>query len=1585
MQEAMVYNVSFNQDNPAADEPPAPVPALRRKRFLEQRALGSSEGSSEASEEGLRKRPLEEDPPPALEQISHSTVPENPPYAEKVRVLEVPGPVMREKLEEKDAIIQRLEQQLADENALRTTHATSLAQLQQRLKDETVPVDRRVKSLEFEKAKLREDLFAKSEAVNSLTNLNSTLQRRVSELTRLNKAQDDDFKRYKDSAIISQNKLNLSINELQTQKQDATTDAANEVRRRQTVEDSFAKIQREFTDFKRESDPKRLEKQLIDKDFKINMLQKTVSQLKEIVATEREQSKRRQEEQTHEIEDSKSLIQELQKSVLENSRVSSLETCIKELNWKIDALEEEKRSSESRASLEKSLIDAEGAKLKRLQDEQAAELERERAESTELRGQIENFKQNSVRITELEKQIEERDRNIDSLITEKRDYEMQALLEKPAIDSDRAKLNKLQKEETKLKQEIASRTSKIRTLEASVRNLEKVAEDTNCDLLREQAETTKLRGQIKDTVSELENKIEGLNRDIDTLETQKRDSETQALFEKPSIDSDRAKLKQLQKEETKLKQEVALGTSKIHLLETSVKKLKTAAEATNGELLRERAEITKLRDQIKETASEVARVTELETKIEELNRSIDSLETEKRDHEMQALLEKSAIDADRAKLKKVQTEETKLKQELASCISNIQTLETSVKNLERAAETSKGELLRERAEMTKLRDQVHDAAWEGARVTELETKIEELNRNIDSLETEKRDHETQALLEKPAIDSDRAKLKKLQEEEIKLTQLAASRTSQVQTLEDSVKNLHKVAEDERKASAYINSANVQHKTQITRLEDRIKVLKQTIECLEGEKRNLELHSSAQPLIASDREELKKLREANTIFEAGRSSIIELQKKLQECETIRASSDMRHRTLTETLNKLQKQITESVPKFRFDSLTESYGKLQDTLSMKLQQLTAFETAVQSQTLLSASEVTELKATVANLREQSGEDALLKSSNEARIRSLQQDLDKLTQECRMLRNSGAQTQRETCLEVEQLKTERTQLEARISLLKQEISDLTREFNALKANNGQGGQGIDTLQAQINQLKGERDHYKSELHAHSAGQAFGFTLSGRNRTLSHANVNAEIRHMKRQHPVYKLGQPLNQAPHQDGEPSSSGSSQRDGGSPAAREDGPATTESRSSRRKEPRGPWVSQRPSPYVRRRQLSNSDSDTDSSAFQSRQRKKGKARATNSNESELSDVSSETDDSSSGSEDEPVESDISHVAARYRRKGIRSHWSVEEQKRQLNKLGRLVVREALGVERNYRAFIRPGVTADRLGAFNKDREANGPKVRNTMIDKNGATTNDLKESSWNQELLLVLVKLAEQIVDGCKDARFPASIDWIGLFSERLYRVYLAVIKGKPRIKQGELESPEQIEARMLDTHIGRNKNNGETSFRHAKWQSRSEVCAIMIQACQQREDSEGVQFFRFLLRLVTKMQPGGMSEDEDGEDTVVTAAAGTIVEAVKFTKSLSFRHAYLNEVVEFLDKIPGFEQLLFIQSGRVKKRRIRGDARCKVSIRKPPRKWPKSFFAEGYLNGLTEMQRRKLVIGKKDIILLEVDFSQYAQTAGVSV
>ncbi|KAF8832816.1 hypothetical protein HHX47_DHR1002050 [Lentinula edodes] len=324
-----------------------------------------------------------------------------------------------------------------------------------------------------------------------------------------------------------------------------------------------------------------------------------------------------------------------------------------------------------------------------------------------------------------------------------------------------------------------------------------------------------------------------------------------------------------------------------------------------------------------------------------------------------------------------------------------------------------------------------------------------------------------------------------------------------------------------------------------------------------------------------------------------------------------------------------------------------------------------------------------------------------------------------------------------------------------------------------------------------------------------------------------------------------------------------------------------------------------------RNFADSDSDPDN-ATHTFQRKKGKQRATTvESDSEDSEETS-SEDESSDSEDEIIESDVSHTAARYRRKGVKVHWPVEKQKQELNKLGRAILREALGVQRNYKAFIHPGVSEERLRAFAEDPGAKGPKIRNTMIDKNGATTKDLIESLWNQELLLALVKLAEKIVSESKDQRFPPSIDWLSLLSERLYRIYLAVIKSKPRIKHGELESPGQIEQRILDAHLLRNQKNGETGFRHAqKWQTRSEVCAVMIQACEQRGYVDGVHFFRYLLRLVTKMRPGGMSEDEDGVDKVVTIGAGTIEEAVKFTKNLPFRHQYLNDVVEFLDGIPG--------------------------------------------------------------------------------
>ncbi|KAJ3752667.1 hypothetical protein EV360DRAFT_54829 [Lentinula raphanica] len=150
----------------------------------------------------------------------------------------------------------------------------------------------------------------------------------------------------------------------------------------------------------------------------------------------------------------------------------------------------------------------------------------------------------------------------------------------------------------------------------------------------------------------------------------------------------------------------------------------------------------------------------------------------------------------------------------------------------------------------------------------------------------------------------------------------------------------------------------------------------------------------------------------------------------------------------------------------------------------------------------------------------------------------------------------------------------------------------------------------------------------------------------------------------------------------------------------------------------------------------------------------------------------------------------------------------------------------------------------------------------------------------------------------------------------------------------------------------------------------------MIQSCDERKDIDGVHLFQYILRVLAKLKPTGMSEDEDGVDTVVNSAGVTIDEPVKFTMILPFRNAYFNDVVDFVDHLPGFERLLFIQSGRVKKRRVRGDPRCQTSKRKAPMHWPRSFFSPEYLNGMSELQRMKHV-GKNDVDLWEIDFTSH--------
>ncbi|KAJ3886790.1 hypothetical protein GG344DRAFT_56827 [Lentinula edodes] len=146
-----------------------------------------------------------------------------------------------------------------------------------------------------------------------------------------------------------------------------------------------------------------------------------------------------------------------------------------------------------------------------------------------------------------------------------------------------------------------------------------------------------------------------------------------------------------------------------------------------------------------------------------------------------------------------------------------------------------------------------------------------------------------------------------------------------------------------------------------------------------------------------------------------------------------------------------------------------------------------------------------------------------------------------------------------------------------------------------------------------------------------------------------------------------------------------------------------------------------------------------------------------------------------------------------------------------------MRETLGGRKNYQLFIRPSVSNTRLKEFKQNPQTHGPKIRNTYLDKRGLTTQHLQERPWNQQVTYIMAKNAEGIVNSCKDQRFGDAVDWLALFSERIYRVYLDVVKGRPKAVDaaGTKENSQQIQDRLVDSHLSRIKHNGETNSRHA--------------------------------------------------------------------------------------------------------------------------------------------------------------------------
>ncbi|KAJ3818303.1 hypothetical protein F5880DRAFT_1454666, partial [Lentinula raphanica] len=94
------------------------------------------------------------------------------------------------------------------------------------------------------------------------------------------------------------------------------------------------------------------------------------------------------------------------------------------------------------------------------------------------------------------------------------------------------------------------------------------------------------------------------------------------------------------------------------------------------------------------------------------------------------------------------------------------------------------------------------------------------------------------------------------------------------------------------------------------------------------------------------------------------------------------------------------------------------------------------------------------------------------------------------------------------------------------------------------------------------------------------------------------------------------------------------------------------------------------------------------------------------------------------------------------------------------------------------FARDGIELKKIEDFIWDPINNGPKLRNTRIDKFAADVKSMKASPWNRALAHKFALKAREIVANCKDGRFgkkTEKIEWDDLFRDRLYRIYKDII------------------------------------------------------------------------------------------------------------------------------------------------------------------------------------------------------------------
>lgn len=316
----------------------------------------------------------------------------------------------------------------------------------------------------------------------------------------------------------------------------------------------------------------------------------------------------------------------------------------------------------------------------------------------------------------------------------------------------------------------------------------------------------------------------------------------------------------------------------------------------------------------------------------------------------------------------------------------------------------------------------------------------------------------------------------------------------------------------------------------------------------------------------------------------------------------------------------------------------------------------------------------------------------------------------------------------------------------------------------------------------------------------------------------------------------------------------------------------------------------------------------------------------------------------------------------------------------------LVYEALGVKGLSDSHRLTSVDPQRLQKWLKGDKTLGPKLHRTYLDFAGETVPDIMKNEWNQSLVYILHKAAQQILSNADVAPHfggaGVKYDTKDLARTRIYRFALYSYNARA---VGQ-ETPEARLARITSAYERTITKNKKINVRHnvrltpsiilllvlnifQKRRVRSMLATLMIDISKERGEADSQAYWEYALDLIETLGHHGMSDEEEGVEEITLPGGRTREISINRVLLMDWRHPAIRPFFEELDKTKGAETELFKAAKREPVRRVRV---AEASIRDPPVGLPEGVFRDGYLENLVDYRKDQLRLSDRGFEVREL-------------